>query len=390
MSDKVSFLVIAGGSEASPVERLLAGGYEAITLDTVEKALAIDSLRPIVVATNLASLAERLRDYPVTVEPDPPGEFHFGRRLRALIARHAMPRVFYIGGGAGPLLSVEQLRRIAERVASSDRVLVTNNYYSCDFAAFAPASAIESIPLPDNDNNLGWLLGEQAGLPGLSPPRTAATMFDVDTPTDLLTLRLHPDVGGHAKAYLDSLDMDDAHLRATLPILTDRDREILIAGRVSSATWAYLEAETACRVRLLAEERGMRASGREARGETRSLLGELIDSLGVERFFAALSSMCDAAFLDTRVLFAHRGLYPSAPDRFYSDLRQPDRIGDPWIREFTSAAINAPMPVVLGGHSLVSGGMYALVEAAWRGFPPFAGRLIEEKGTDGWTRIARW
>jgi hypothetical protein len=35
------------------------------------------------------------------------------------------------------------------------------------------------------------------------------------------------------------------------------------------------------------------------------------------------------------------------------------------VREFTQAALSAAVPVVLGGHSLVSGGLYALVEAAW-------------------------
>ena len=60
-----------------------------------------------------------------------------------------------------------------------------------------------------------------------------------------------------------------------------------------------------------------------------------------------------------------RRIWPSAADRFYSDLRQPEKISDPWVRRFTEAAIEAPIPVVLGGHSLVSGGLYALVEAAW-------------------------
>jgi hypothetical protein len=138
-----------------------------------------------------------------------------------------------------------------------------------------------------------------------------------------------------------------------------------VAGRVSASTWAYLEQETACRVRLFSEERGMRASGRQARGEALSLLGFYLEEVGLERFFATLATMSQAAFLDSRVLFAHRKIWPSAADRFYSDLRQPEKINDPWVRRFTEAAIAAPIPVVLGGHSLVSGGLYALVEAAW-------------------------
>jgi hypothetical protein len=147
--------------------------------------------------------------------------------------------------------------------------------------------------------------------------------------------------------------------------MLDRDATILVAGRVSSATWSYLERETACSTRVLSEERGMRASGRQARGEVRSLLGYYLDAVGLQRFFETLATMGQAIFVDNRVLFAHQGLWPSAADRFHSDLRQPAQIGDPFVRALTEAAMAAPVPVIMGGHSLVSGGMYALIEAAW-------------------------
>jgi len=180
-----------------------------------------------------------------------------------------------------------------------------------------------------------------------------------------MTLKPHPGVGPHTRRYLDSLELDTSHVEQALQYLTDRDAEVLVAGRVSASTCAYLEQETACRVRLFSEERGMRASGRQARGEALSLLGFYLEEVGLERFFATLAKLSQAAFLDSRVLFAHRRIWPSAADRFYSDLRQPEKINDPWVRRFTEAAIAAPIPVVLGGHSLVAGGLYALVEAAW-------------------------
>jgi hypothetical protein len=109
----------------------------------------------------------------------------------------------------------------------------------------------------------------------------------------------------------------------------------------------------------------MRASGRQARGEVRSLLGYYLDAVGLQRFFDTLATMGQAVFLDNRVILAHKGLWPSAADRFHSDLRQPAQIADPFLRELTGAAMAAPVPVIMGGHSLVSGGMYALIEAAW-------------------------
>jgi hypothetical protein len=44
---------------------------------------------------------------------------------------------------------------------------------------------------------------------------------------------------------------------------------------------------------------------------------------------------------------------------------QPELIANRVAREFTEAAMLAPIPVVLGGHSLVAGGLWALIDAAW-------------------------
>ena len=373
---KVSLVIMTGSSERSEVERMVSLARQAITLDTIERALDVEAIGPIVLATNSASLAESLRGKPVHVELEAPGdEFHFGRRLRELINQQGMEKVLYIGGGSSALLSSEEMGHIAETLLTADEAtssyarsgVIANNFYSTDFAAFAPAQAINSID-PSTltvDNDLAWRLVKRAGLSCKELPRSAATQLDVDTPTDLMTLKPHPGVGPHTRRYLDSLELDTSHIEQALKLFTDREAEILVAGRVSASTWAYLESETACRVRLFSEERGMRASGRQARGEALSLLGFYLEEVGLERFFAALAEMSQAAFVDSRVLFAHRRIWPSAADRFYSDLRQSERISDPWVRRFTEAAIEAPIPIVLGGHSLVAGGLYALVEAAW-------------------------
>jgi len=365
-ADTLPVLIMTGTNENSEPERMVSLTRQAITLDLVERALTVPKLWPVVVATNSKDLARKLGDDPVQVELDPPQEpFHFGRRLAELIAQYKMERCFYLGGGAGPLLPAEQMAMIADQLLVEDQLLVTNNFYSSDLVAFGPTSVLSNHPLPENDNELAWLLGEDGNLVVRELPRTGATQFDVDTPMDLLTLSTHPKAGPHARAYLDSIELDTSALDAALPLMLDRDATILVAGRVSSATWGYLERETACSTRVLSEERGMRASGRQARGEVVSLLGHYLDEVGLERFFETLSAMGQAMFLDNRVIFAHRRLWPTAADRFHSDLRQPDQVTDPFVRAFTEAAIAAPVPVIMGGHSLVSGGMYALIEAAW-------------------------
>lgn len=357
---------MTGTSDGSEPERMVSLARQAITLDLVERALTVPTLDPVVVATNSVDLVRRLTDYAVIVDLDPPGEpFHFGRRLIELLSRYRFERCFYLGGGAGPLLSASEMARIADAVLAADGLLVTNNFYSSDFVAFSPTSVLDGREPPANDNELAWLLGEEAGLSTRELPRTGATQFDVDTPTDLFALAVHPGTGPHTRACLNRLALDLSPLDRALSLLLDRNATILVAGRVSSATWSYLERETACSTRVLSEERGMRASGRQARGEVRSLLGYYLDAVGLDRFFPTLATLGQAIFLDNRVLLAHRGLWPSAADRFYSDLRQPAEVRDPFIKALTEAAMAAPVPVIMGGHSLVSGGMYALVEAAW-------------------------
>jgi hypothetical protein len=109
----------------------------------------------------------------------------------------------------------------------------------------------------------------------------------------------------------------------------------------------------------------MQAAGRE-RGAARSLLAYHLQQVGFARFFEELASMCQAAFIDTRPIFAHMGLEPSRPDRFRSDAMTPEGIEDAWVRDFTAAAGEAEVPVILGGASLVAAGVQLLSEAAWR------------------------
>jgi CTP:molybdopterin cytidylyltransferase MocA len=247
----------------------------AITRDLVDKALAGGAFASIIVSTNDRVLAESVSGLSqVIVELDPEDEaFHFGKRLQSLIAEYKMERVVYLGGGSAPLLPASTLNELAERLRATDHLFLANNFYSVDFCAFTPASALLAVEPPANDNGLGWLLATEAKLPARELERTGATMFDVDTPVDLMTLSLHPDVPPHTRAYLDGLDLDMRHVEAASTVLLKRRAEVLVAGRISSQTMAYLEREALCRTRIFSEERGMRADGRLERGEVRSLLG---------------------------------------------------------------------------------------------------------------------
>jgi hypothetical protein len=363
------------------LERLVAEAQNASTLDTLLAAAASGAFEQAILVTEdagLAAAAGSISALPLIVEPasapaSPGKPFNFGDNLRTVCKAHSLERVVYMGGGSMPLGTPPALADLAIAAGSSSPCVVSNNLFSADIVAFYPASALERIDPPANDNDLAWLLHYRAGLPHAATPRTLATDFDIDTPTDLATLYvatlsapLDSAVGPHLRAELERVPAEMPALAASLEqaykVMATRRAQVLLAGRVSSWTWKRLEANLPCQTRIFSEERGMRASGREARGEVRSLLGLYADIAGIDGLISALEQTSDAAFLDTRVLFAHRRLSPTRTDRFASDAMQPDQVSDPWIRELTEASISASIPIVMGGHSLISGGVWAMSE----------------------------
>jgi CTP:molybdopterin cytidylyltransferase MocA len=293
----------------------------------------------------------------------PAGPVHVGRYLAKVTEKFQGSRLLYFGGGSAPLLSSDDLAAILTRLARTERGIITNNHFATDWAGLAPVTLLadwrERLP---KDNMIAWVLSTEAGLPVHTHPPTAANRLDIDTPTDLLALRLHPGARPHLRRYLAGLPLDTDRLEAALDVLARPASRVFIAGRIGPEAWLALNRVTRCWIRVISEERGMASSGRRLKGEVYSLLAEHIDVVGLSQFFARLASQADAAFIDTRVLLAHHQLWPPEAERFASDLGLPDQIGDGWLREFTVAALKAPIPVVLGGHGLMAGDILAFCE----------------------------
>jgi hypothetical protein len=308
----------------------------------------------------------------VTWDLDPPGEdFHFGRRLSGLLAKYPAAAHLYAGAGSLPLLPDAVLAEVLEEVAQAGAArAVTNNLYSSDWVALNCPEAVALRPerLP-SDNALGWVLKTEAGVSVRALPASAATRLDLDTPADLLLLALHPHTGPALRGYLASQPHgSDAWLRAGRRLFTPGGQVALI-GRVASGVWAHVEARTQAWLRVFSEERGMAASGRLAAGQVQSLVGSHLQRLGAAGFFAELSQMVEAVVFDTRVVLAAAPgrRWPSAGDRYASDLGLAGEVTDPLLRELTQAAHAAEIPVVLGGHGVVAGDLYGLVEVAEAG-----------------------
>jgi hypothetical protein len=362
-----SLIVFLGGFGPSEVERSVDEARIAASLDAIESYQKIcggpgELAPPAFLITNDAALQSDLPN--LTIDCDA-GDFHFGRRLADVIRRRGIDAAVYMGGGSLPRFGAAEFADVISRLATGGAI--TNNLYSSDLIAFRVSdrtlAVIEGV---ERDNSLARALKEDAGLDVQALDRTVATQFDIDTPTDLCVLALTGEGGTRLRACLAALDLDVSRYRALLPLFLDQAKQVVVAGRVGTHAWAYLERETACRVRLFAEERGMEADGRASDGRARSLLGYHLEAVGLERFFVTLAELGDAAFIDTRVLLAHRRIEASREDRFLSDLGRWQDIRDPFLRDFTRAALEAPIPVLLGGHSLMSGGLMALNEYAWR------------------------
>jgi hypothetical protein len=161
--------------------------------------------------------------------------------------------------------------------------------------------------------------------------------------------------------------------------VADPFRELLVFGRSGSRTLGWLERNVRCRVRFLAEERGLRASSPLAVGadageppaqrQPRASLGLLLDEAGPGALSGIVADLADGAIIDTRVLLAHRlgadeSGWPVPDDRFASDLHRPGQIADPWLLELTESAAGSRLPILLGGHSLVGPGIRLMLSVA--------------------------
>lgn len=293
-----------------------------------------------------------------------PGPLHVGHQLAQLVEQFQIERLLYFGGASAPLLSSESLAEIIGQLATADHTILTNNRFASDWAAVTPAASVikwrERLP---KDNMLGWVLSTEAGLTCQAQPATAATRLDIDTPTDLLTLRLHPRTKPHLRRCLAGLPLDTGRLERALAVLNRPASRVFIAGRLGPEVWLALNRVTQAWLRVISEERGLVSSGRQERGEAHSFVAEYIEAAGMERFFGLLAEWADTAFMDTRVLMTHGGRpQPAQTSRFASDLDQPEWIEEPWLRDFTRLASAAPIPIILGGHSLMAGDMLAFCE----------------------------
>jgi hypothetical protein len=296
----------------------------------------------------------------VTIVDDVGTEKSFGRRVREIAEALVPDGLILLGSGGIPLATRADRRAFVAAAGGPPGRAVANNRFSADVVALAGAAVLADLPDLAADNGLPRWLAETAGFSVTDLHRRWRLQVDLDSPLDALLI---PWID--AEETLRVRDVTTAVVRTTLAAVAaasrDPRRELLVAGRASAAGLAWLERSTASRTRALIEERGFRTRA-DGQRPVRSTLGLLLDRDGPGALGAILAGLGDAALVDSRVLMAHRfgadeHSWPGTEDRFASDLLLPERIADPWLRELTGAAVNAPIPIVLGGHTLVGPGL---------------------------------
>lgn len=300
---------------------------------------------------------------------EPAHEHPFGEQISRIVAANRIERLVLLGSGAVARLRDEDARRLLAVAGSAARRAATNNRYSSDVCAISDATVLLDLPPLPSDNALPRWLERATDVVVEELPGRDRLAFDVDSPLDAGVLRLTHDLPAVVRAGLPSVEVP--RLEELRALCADHRRELLVFGRSSSRTMRWLERSVRCRVRFLAEERGLRAASPLADGARsgtrqappgvrppRATLGRLLDASAPGAFARIVADLADGAVVDTRVLLAdHVGsdeaAWPSAEDRFASDLHRHTSIEDPWLRDLTASAATSALPILLGGHTLV-------------------------------------
>jgi hypothetical protein len=358
-------VIFLGPSGGTRQEEWFAGAVRAAAIDLVGR-LGRSGFEPVTAVVADGAARSALGAAGAEILESESGAFHFGRALAAIPGGSGSASIAYFGAASAPLASEAHLRTWRQLASDLEApAALVNNLHSTDWALLSDRGVLASIAdrLP-TDNALGWVLRNQAGVSVSVVPMSAASRADIDTPGDLALMRNHPDLGPHLRQFMSGLpagliDRTDGLVEA----LRAPAQTVALIGRVSAEIWQETVRRTQVWLRVFAEERGMRASRRQERGEVRSLIAEMVDDLGPQAFLRKLATMTSAGIWDTRVWMAQSPAWPSAADRYASDLGWVDEIEHESLRGLSRAIEDAGFPLVTGGHGVVAGSLLALLES---------------------------
>ena len=208
-----------------------------------------------------------------------------------------------LGSGSIPLATASDRQAFVAVAAGEARRALANNRYSADVVADRAGRDPARDPGPAGRQRAAALARGGRRLPGRRPAPALAARDRHRWPLDLVL------VGAGGAATAADLSLLGSRIDALRAVAADPRAELLVGGRTSSGTLAWLERHTAARTRAWVEERGLRAASRLAQGEATaarrpdrppgSILGLLLDRDGPGSLGDHLARFADAAIVDT-------------------------------------------------------------------------------------------
>ena len=370
-SSGANCLITLGGIGSGRLEQLMRTALESACVDLSDRCNQAGIFSSITLIT----------DQPMTIETDNWSRVEytephqsFGDVLETYF-KTTNPKfvenpLVYFGAGSAPVI---QDVDIADLVSALDRaernICAANNIYSADYFGVNPGNIIEMLdPSPASDNEIPKRLLEENSTEVVELARSSRSQFNIDVTADLVTLLLADAKGAKIQSFLQ------AHSQlfrqaiqcqwSAAQHLTNKESQVLVYGRTSSRIWKYLETESASKIRIIGEERGL---GTAPPGHhPYSTLGDLIESKGAETFFTrTLPLMCDAAFIDLIPVLAYLHPDTTQEDRHAAFLMDESGIEHSGLRTIIRSINTSPIPIAIGGHTLVGSGIELLNQRAW-------------------------
>ena len=190
----------------------------------------------------------------------------------------------------------------------------------------------------------------------LKMPVSLGSVFDIDTPNDFAILSKITNNSGNIGNYISNSIFKNIDLNKFIKVLSSKSSEIFVYGRINPLNLYMAEKNIPCKIRFLSEERGLKIRGKASS----SLLKYFFKSENFDNLFKLFENICDGGIFDTRIIFSLFAGEYEQEDVYLSDMKIWQKIKNPFIKFFTKKIAESKIPIILGGHSVVNGGLMAL------------------------------
>ena len=283
-------------------------------------------------------------------------KINFGKYLLKIINKYLLDKIFYFGAGSCYFLNKDEFKFISENTIKGQ--FISNNPVSSDFISFSSSDLTNEIILnfPNIDNYFSSYLMSKTFLKYLKMPVSLGSVFDIDTPNDFAILSKITHNSGNIGNYISNSIFKNIDLDKFIKVLSSKSSEIFVYGRINPLNLYMAEKNIPCKIRFLSEERGLKIRGKASS----SLLKYFFKSENFDNLFKLFENICDGGIFDTRIIFSLFAGEYEQEDVYLSDMKIWQKIKNPFIKFFTKKIAESKIPIILGGHSVVNGGLMAL------------------------------